>query len=154
MVTHDYFFLKWVETHLNQIGVEKNCVLHLGWTNIWLTCLHLTAGHMEDVKFPNSLVPFQEATLGVQRFRLAAAGQELSVSLGGRRHRLVFFWLQPAGIGGPKRSFPRSLPFGSWCLEEQDRRLGASIKNPYVVWSQGHLATSSIHRNVRFWVEV
>jgi len=36
--------------------------------------------------------PFQEATLGVQRFRLAAAGQELSVSLGGRRHRLVFFW--------------------------------------------------------------
>lgn len=57
--------------------------------------------------------PFQEATLGVQRFRLAAAGQELSVSLGGRRHRLVFFVVQPAGIGSPKRSFPRNLPDGS-----------------------------------------
>ena len=38
---HDYF-LKWVETHLTQIRVVKNCVLHLGWTNISLTCLHLT----------------------------------------------------------------------------------------------------------------
>ena len=43
--------------------------------------------------------PFQEATLGVQRFRLAAAGQELSVSLGGRRHRLVFLGVQPRGLG-------------------------------------------------------
>ena len=78
-------FTPWVNKHLT----DMLTLLTFDWWPL---------GRHQVSKFPR---PCQEATLGVQRFRLAAAGQELSVSLGGRRRRRVFFGVSTCRDWGP-----------------------------------------------------